>query len=228
MSIPEVLATPGSAVLTASVISAIAHCPSVLSSPGYTRMATKTASTALLSALAYQCGAPHLLVGALALGSLGDAFLAWDGEANFLCGLASFLAAHVLYLVLFVQSGGGKAQLLADPWRVGTATVFVVVLAPTMTALLIPRVAKDLQLPILVYTAAIGAMVLAALTTDSELVMAGAALFTTSDAILAAERFLVSPASSHSPWMKYAVWVLYYSGQLLIALGFVPGGGVLE
>ena len=221
----EMLATPGNTVLILSLISAIAHIPSVLSSPSYPRMATKTASTALLSALAYQRGGPLLLAGALALGSLGDAFLAWEGEGNFLCGLASFLAAHILYVILFAQSGGGKEQLLAETWRVGTATVFVVILAPTMTALLVPRVAKDLRLPIIAYTATIGAMVLAALTADSQLVVAGAALFSTSDSILAAEKFLIDPASPHSPWMKYAVWVLYYSGQLLIALGFVPGEG---
>lgn len=228
MSAQEMLAAPGGPVLILSVLSAIIHLPSVLSTPSYTRMATKTASTALLSALAHQRGGPLFLAAALALGSLGDAFLAWEGETNFLCGLASFLAAHVLYVVLFAQSGGGKEQLLAEAWRVGTATVFVVVLAPTMTALLVPRVAKDLRVPILAYTATIGAMVLAALTTDSELVVAGAALFTTSDAILAAEKFLVGPESAHSPWMRYAVWVLYYSGQLLIALGFVSGGGLLE
>lgn len=222
------ITTPGGAILLLSVISAIVHIPSVLSSPSYSRMVTKTASTALLSALAYQGGGPLLLAGALALGSLGDAFLAWEGEGNFLCGLASFLTAHVLYVVLFAQSGGGKEQLLAETWRVGIATGFIVVLAPTMTALLVPRVTKDLRLPIIAYTATIGAMVLTALTTDSQLVVAGAALFTTSDAILAAEKFLVGSASVHSPWMKYAVWVLYYSGQLLIALGLVFGGGVLE
>lgn len=186
-------------------------------------MATKTASTALLSLLSHQRAGPPFLTSALALGSLGDAFLAWDGDANFLRGLASFLAAHVLYLVQLAQSGGGRAALEGETWRAAAATFFLVVLAPGMAALLVPRVAKDLRVPIVVYAGTIAAMVLAALTMENALVVAGAILFTTSDAILSVEKFLVGPHSAHSAWMKHAVWVLYYSGQLLIALGFVPG-----
>ena len=219
MSSPAIAPTPDNAVLGLSVLSAVVHIPSVLSSPSYTRMATKTASTALLSALAYQRAASPLLVGALALGSLGDAFLAWDGDDNFLRGLASFLVAHVLYLVLLVQSGGGKEMLVAETWRLGAATFFLVVLTPTMGAILIPRVARDLRLPILVYSSVIAMMVVASLTMDNHMVITGAILFATSDAILSIEKFLVWQASRHSAWMRHAVWMLYYSGQLLIALG---------
>ncbi|SPO07763.1 uncharacterized protein DNG_10458 [Cephalotrichum gorgonifer] len=216
-------------VLTLSVVSAFVYLSITRAAPSYSRMVSKTASTALLSLLAYQHGGPYSLVGALALGSLGDAFLAWDNgsdedsDSNFLCGLGSFLAAHILYVFLFAQSGGGKEKLLDDTWRVAAATFFLVVLAPTMIALLIPRVARDLRVPILVYTAAIGTMLLMALTMDNMLVITGSALFTTSDAILSTEKFLL-PRSPYSPLMQYAVWVLYYSGQLLIALGFMARG----
>lgn len=213
--------TPDNATLAISALSALIHTPSVLSPPSYTRMATKTASTALLSLLAYQRSGPPLLAGALALGSLGDAFLAWDGDANFLRGLASFLLAHVLYVILLVQSGGGKTVLLSETWRLGAATFFLVVLAPTMAAVLMPRVAREMRAPILVYSGVIACMVVAALATEKTLVIVGAVLFTTSDAILSVEKFVVEGGSA---WMKHSVWVLYYVGQLLIALGFVPGG----
>jgi uncharacterized membrane protein YhhN len=42
----------------------------------------------------------------LALSALGDAFLAHEGDAAFLGGLGSFLAAHILYAVLFIVSVG--------------------------------------------------------------------------------------------------------------------------
>jgi uncharacterized membrane protein YhhN len=62
-------------------------------------------------------------------------------------------------------------------------------------------------------------MAITALMLDSNQVILGAVMFCSSDSILAAERFLVSPTSFHRSWMRYAVWVLYYGGQLLIALG---------
>lgn len=216
--------TPDNAVLALSLASAVLHMPAVRSPPSYARMATKTASTALLSLLAYQRAASPLLVGALALGSLGDAFLAWDGDANFLRGLASFLVAHILYFALLAQSGGGRELLLSETWRVAAATFFLVILTPTMGAILVPRVAKELRVPILVYSGVIALMVVAALTTENEMVIGGAVLFATSDAILAVEKFVVGAESGHSAWMRHAVWVLYYSGQLLIALGFVSSG----
>ena len=212
------------AVLLLSLLSAIIHIPSVLSRPSYPRTATKTASTALLALLAHQRGASRLLTGALALGSLGDFFLAWDGDANFLRGLASFLTAHVLYVALLARTGGGQEALLAETWRAGAATFFAVVLTPGMAALLVPRVASDMRAPIVVYSTVIATMVVTALTLDNNLVISGAVLFTTSDAILSLEKFVVGQKSPHSPWMRHAVWALYYTGQLLIALGFVPGG----
>ena len=216
--------TPDNAILALSLASAIVHIPSVLSPPSYPRMATKTLSTALLSLLTHLRSGPPLLTSALALGSLGDAFLAWDGDNNFLRGLASFLSAHVLYLAQLSQSGGGKEVLMSETWRKASASFFLGVLAPGMAAALVPRVKSELRVPIVVYAGTIAAMVVAALTMESRTVITGAMLFTASDAILSVEKFLVKPGSKHSGWMRHAVWGLYYSGQLLIALGFVPGG----
>ncbi|KAM3485717.1 hypothetical protein MY8738_001003 [Beauveria namnaoensis] len=221
------------AVLAVSVASAVLYLLHVRAVPSKTRMTYKTLSTLLLACFALlrtgRLTSP--LVAALALGSLGDAFLAWPGEANFLCGLASFLFAHLFYVALFAGLGtggtGGTGGIVGvriigqddDAWRKGVAGGMLL-LAPGMAAVLMPRVAGALRAPILVYTATILTMVLAVLTVRSGTIVLGGVLFALSDSILATEEFVVARESGHRPWMQHAVWILYYSGQFLIAAGF--------
>ncbi|XWW95133.1 hypothetical protein V2A60_003084 [Cordyceps javanica] len=208
------------AVVAASLASSVLYLAHVRAAPSRTRMAYKTLSTALLACFAaLRAGSGSLLVPALALGSLGDAFLAWPGEANFLCGLGSFLVAHLFYVALFAGVGAGRAQLGVEAWRKAVAGIMML-LAPGMAAVLMPRVAGALRVPILVYTATILTMVLAVLTVRSETIVLGGVLFALSDSILATEEFVVARESGHRPWMQHAVWILYYSGQFLIAAGF--------
>ncbi|PQK09820.1 hypothetical protein BB8028_0002g01440 [Beauveria bassiana] len=212
------------AVLAVSVASAVLYLLHVRAVPSKTRMTYKTLSTLLLACFAAlrtgRLTSP--LVAALALGSLGDAFLAWPGEANFLCGLASFLVAHLFYVALFAGLGGVGVRIIGhddDAWRKGVAGGMLL-LAPGMAAVLMPRVAGALRAPILVYTATILTMVLAVLTVRSGTIVLGGVLFALSDSILATEEFVVARESGHRPWMQHAVWILYYSGQFLIAAGF--------
>ncbi|KAL2158767.1 hypothetical protein VTH06DRAFT_3958 [Thermothelomyces fergusii] len=216
------LASP--ALLTGSIGAALLYLALVRSRPSRRRMVVKTASTALLSATAAARGGPFLLVAALALGSLGDAFLAWDDNVSFLRGLASFLVAHLLYIAVFSRDNTGVAEgplSLSRSWR-APAAGSLVLLVSVMIAVLVPRIDRGLRLPVVLYSLTILAMALTALTVASSRVVAGSLMFSASDAILAADRFLVSPASSHRMWMQPAVWVLYYVGQLLIALGLLP------
>lgn len=207
-------------LLAISIGAAVIHISQARSPPSIPRLISKTTSTAFLSAVASVRGTSSFLTAALALGATGDAFLAWDdSDFTFLGGLSSFLVAHLLYIALLAQAGGGTEQLPGDVWRIATACLLVVIVAPIMTGLLMPRVERALRAPILIYTLAIILMVLAALTMDSIRVVTGAVFFATSDGILSAERFLISPSSPYRGWMQYAVWVLYYSGQLLITLG---------
>ncbi|TIS81761.1 MAG: lysoplasmalogenase, partial [Mesorhizobium sp.] len=90
------------------------------------RSAAKTLAVALLAALAVMQGSPPLLVAALALSAAGDAFLSQDGEKAFLAGLASFLAAHVAYVALFLNAGGGIGLLTAESWRGAIALALAV------------------------------------------------------------------------------------------------------
>ena len=45
-----------------------------------------------------------MLANSLSFSTLGDMFLGIDGEKLFVFGLASFLIAHLLYIVLFVRN----------------------------------------------------------------------------------------------------------------------------
>jgi uncharacterized membrane protein YhhN len=136
----------------------------------------------------------------------------------FLAGLASFLVGHALYISLFAASSGELP--VHDLVRVVLA-ILMALGALAMMAVLWPIVSPRLRVPILVYAAAIFVMGLSALTMNSALIVAGAALFMISDGIPATERFVVSAISPHRRWMQPAVWVTYYAAQLLITLGFV-------
>jgi len=217
---PAKASTLSNAVLGISSILSILYGLDTLSPPSYWRMFTKAGSTSLLAAYSHLRGGPTLLSAALALGSVGDAFLAWDGEMPFLLGLGSFLMAHLLYIPLFSKKGRGVAGIQAETWRVGAAAILVA-LTSMMIKILVPRVESDLRVPILVYATTIAGMVLSSLTQESGRVIAGAVYFTISDSILATERFLLAPGSPHSVWMRYAVWILYYCGQGTIALGIL-------
>lgn len=183
------------------------------------RTVSKTGSTALLSLHAFRTGAPFFLFAALALGSLGDYFLSFEGEDVFLKGLGSFLVAHLFYIGLFARSGAGVSKIFAEKWRMA-ATLGMVSLAPFMNTLLMPNVSETLQLPIMVYSGTILVMVLTVLTMEKTSIVVGGLAFALSDAILSADEFLVPKDSTHRAWMQYAVWILYYGGQFFIARGF--------
>lgn len=188
--------------------------------PTFLRAVLKTLAVGLLAVLAVMQGGPWLLVLALVLSALGDFFLAFDGEKPFLAGLGSFLAAHVAYVALFYFASGGEYDLLSEPWRAVIAIVMALAVL-VMLAMLMRRIGPELRVPVTLYSLAIFLMGISALTLNNLWAIVGAILFMASDTILATEKFLVSAISPHRDWMRYAVWVLYYAGQLLITLGFL-------
>ncbi|MEW6630948.1 MAG: lysoplasmalogenase family protein [Pseudomonadota bacterium] len=210
------------ATLLFSLVAAVIYTFALDMPPKLTRSAAKTLAVAFLAVLALMQGGPLLLVAALALSAVGDAFLSRDGEKAFLGGLASFLAAHIVYVVLFAKAGGGLALLAGEPWR-GVVALAMAVFAIVMLAALWRRVEPQLCAPIAVYVAAILAMGISALATGNPWVITGAVLFMASDGLLATERFLLAVVSPNRVWMRYAVWVLYYAAQLAITLGFLLG-----
>ncbi|MEZ5810401.1 MAG: lysoplasmalogenase [Rhizobiaceae bacterium] len=212
--------TLANGTLLFSAVAAIAYLFMVTWPPSPRRTAVKTLSTALLALLAWLEGGPALLATALALGAAGDAFLAHEGDKAFLGGLGSFLAAHIAYVALFFQAGGGAATLMADPARLALGAVLLA-FGGLMARRLAVAVEPALKVPVMAYITAILAMGLAVLTLDRPMAIVGAFMFIASDTILAAERFLLAENSPHRQWAPYGVWSLYYGGQAAIALGFL-------
>lgn len=220
MPFPGGIEANANATLLFSFVAAVIYAFALDMPAKWTRTAAKTLAVALLAVLAVMQGGPLLLVAALGLSAIGDAFLSRDGEKPFLGGLASFLAGHVAYVALFLQAGGGLRLLSAESWR-GAIALVMVTFSIVMLAALWRRVGPQLRIPIAVYVAAILAMGISALTTGSAWVIAGAVLFIASDGLLATERFLLAAISPQRLWMRYAVWVLYYAAQVAITLGFL-------
>lgn len=210
------------ATLIFSLVAAVIYAFTLGMPQSLARSAAKTLAVAMLAVLAALQGGPLLLVVALALSAVGDAFLSRDGEKAFLGGLASFLVAHIVYIALFLRSGGGLVVLGAESWR-GAIALALAVFVVVMLAALWRRVGPGLRIPIACYVVAILAMGMAALTTNSAWVIAGAVLFMASDGLLATEKFLVAAISPHRAWMRFAIWGLYYAAQLAITLGFLLG-----
>jgi uncharacterized membrane protein YhhN len=208
------------ATLIFSLAAAVIYAFTLGMPPTLARSAAKTLAVAMLAVLAALQGGPLLLVAALALSAVGDAFLSRDGEKAFLGGLGSFLVAHIVYVALFLRSGGGLELLGAESWR-GAIALAMAVFAIVMLAALWRRVGPGLRAPIAVYVAAILAMGISALTTSSMWVIGGAILFMASDGLLATEKFLAAAISPNRAWMRFAAWALYYAAQLGITLGFL-------
>jgi uncharacterized membrane protein YhhN len=217
---PGAATDTANATLIFSAAAALLYLFLLDAQPSLFRTVAKTLAVAFLAVLAVVQSGPLLLAAALALSALGDAFLSREGDKPFLAGLGSFLAAHLMYIALFWLSGGTFDVLMAEPWRAGIAIV-IAVFALFMLARLLRVVAPDMRLPIVVYVAAIVAMGVAALTLDNVFVIAGAVLFIASDAILAAEKFLMASLSPRRRPARVAVWLLYYAAQVLIMLGFL-------
>lgn len=214
-------ATLHTTLVVLSLTGAVCYGVTTRGPPTVLRMVTKTSAIGLLAILNFLLDAPTLLIAAQATSACGDAFLAWDGEGPFLCGLGSFLVAHIFYIRLFSQSGGGLDVIMSDYWRIAVAGVLLLA-SLGMISRLLPAVKRDLQVPIIVYSTALYTMVVTALTMDKGRLIFGAIVFLTSDTLLAIGEFLVASTSPHQPWIQDSVWVLYYTGQLLIMLDVTP------
>ncbi|VVT34966.1 lysoplasmalogenase [Hoeflea sp. EC-HK425] len=209
----EIISGSGALFLVFSAAGFAVYLLLLNKAPALGRTVAKTMAVGALSGLAFHAGGPALLIVALALSALGDAFLAHEGEVAFLGGLGSFLAAHIAYAVLFIVSGPGFADASVP------GLLAMVVFGVGMGTLMV-RKAGALALPVAAYVLAISVMGLGGLTLGG-LVLLGAVLFMASDAILGSEKFLMADTSLLRRFTSPAVWVLYYAGQLLITLGLL-------
>ncbi len=155
-----------------------------------------------------------LLANSLTFSTLGDMFLGIDGERLFVFGLASFLIAHLLYIVLFVRNRS-KSVISSAGQKVLAALVMIFSVA--MFAWLWPNLG-DLKLPVAAYLCAITGMGVTATRAGfrAPWVVIGAMLFIVSDSLIAVGKF-----KSPIEYGNYLIWATYYIGQLFIALGFI-------
>lgn len=156
----------------------------------------------------------------LALSTAGDVFLMFEGKLFFLLGLASFLFAHVSYIVA-VNTGlrEHRGFLLKNPvW------IPVLMLYPlALLSWLWPGISADMPIPVTVYALVITTMAMSVLNLRTHIaegafstLMSGALLFVLSDSVLAARLF------GHSfEGAPFVVMATYLAGQYLLASGIV-------
>ena len=201
--------------VAAAALSAALHLRAVYRGPPWQVYLCKPLTTTILLALAVVSTSAHgpryqwAVVLGLACSLAGDVFLMLPRD-RFMAGLGSFLLAHLAYLLAF--SAGvpvGTAPALTIP-LVGLSIPLLWILWPGL---------GRLRVPVLLYTAAILAMVWQAgarawmlPTLGSALAAAGAVLFMTSDAILAVNRFRRPFTSAQALIMSS-----YVAAQALIA-----------
>jgi uncharacterized membrane protein YhhN len=149
---------------------------------------------------------------ALLFSAAGDVFLAVDRTGLFVPGLASFLAAHLVYLWQFLRH---RPRPLALPAVRGLVALGIVAGIAVMLVLLTPGLG-GLLMPVYAYIAAIAAMALAATALPGRWpVMLGALSFMLSDSLIALDKF-VAPIPHVGP----AIWVTYVAAQAMIVLGW--------
>ena len=156
------------------------------------------------------------LLAALLLSAVGDFCLAipWWAPA-FVCGLGAFLLAHLCYLAVLVPLRGPVTPLR------GIAVAGVVLGCAAMLLRFWP-VLRDqgVTLPVSVYIAVLGAMVVAALLARLPTVWTatGAVLFAVSDGMIGTGQFLLSSQALELP-----IWWVYAAAQILITAGLLFG-----
>ncbi len=181
--------------------------------PGRTRTMVKA-----LSVVALMGGGYILLMLALLICALGDAFLAQKTETSLQAGMGAFGVGHLVYIVLFLNQGGGVGVDL-----VHITLQMAILLATVWLARWLWPDLGALRVPVAIYIVVVSLMALLSLGLPDSLwlVTLGALLFLTSDALLAGELFKLPPDSPARQWSAPAVWLLYWGGQAAITSGFL-------
>jgi uncharacterized membrane protein YhhN len=150
-----------------------------------------------------------LLAAALGLSSVGDILLDVQPQ-QFTAGLASFLVAHVVYIVLFLRHRAPKLPV-SRAILIAALLVYAILFGNR----LLPAVGGELRVAVALYLCVISGMVVTAILGHFEpWVMVGAFLFLFSDSVLAADKFL-----GKVPHREWLVWPTYYAAQCAIAYG---------
>ena len=156
------------------------------------------------------------VVMALFFSWLGDVFLMFQEiySIYFIIGLASFLIAHVLYVVIFRRTNDNF-----KPRAFTFATGFLLIIYGILLVFLLWPGLGEMKIPVVLYTGVILAMALSALFRQAEgssLVLVGAILFVSSDSLLALNKFSESFTGA-----RFWIMATYILAQFLITAGMI-------
>ena len=144
---------------------------------------------------------------ALAMSWLGDVALLGRGSAAFSVGLGSFLAGHVGWLAAFGQRPTRRLVRRHPALALPYVAAF-----GGLNVHLWSRTGRD-RLPVVLYSAVLATMAVAALDTGRTTTAVGGALFVISDSLLALHRF----ADVELPGHEGLVMATYTAAQALLA-----------
>lgn len=204
-------------ILLASFIAAVAYGGGWYPAEGLWPVLVKGSAVTFLAlfVLMNMRSINHLIL-FLALGAsvAGDVLLAVEHADSFIRGLSAFLAAHVLFIVLYLKNRLVAADITRVRVRLAALLWFLAAIAAYV---LYPNLG-DMMTPVFSYSAILAAMATTALFSkySIRLVGVGALLFVVSDTVLGARQFMIMP-----DFTGYIVWGTYYLAQLLMTLGIM-------
>jgi uncharacterized membrane protein YhhN len=210
------LGTADRALVVLSLLGGAGYLVTAGVEPGVARAMIKAlgvAPLALLAARVLRGPDRGLLAAALALSSIGDVLLALPG-GHFVQGLLAFLAAHVVYIALFVRHW----QRPERPRRGRLVLAAAVIVYDIAIFRRLSPGFGELAGPVTAYGAALTLMAVTAILTGVTrlIVPAGAVLFVLSDSMIAMGQF-----GAAVPFGGVLTWATYYVGQYCIAMGFI-------
>ena len=160
-----------------------------------------------------------LLVAAQLLGCAGDILLMPSSDVLFLIGMAAFLVGHIFYMCLF--GGQSWKGLTGGQWAIAVFAMAVIVVALVKAigiqgALFVPMLVYGFALMLLIFSALAGVLRMPrGSRTTWWVLLAGALLFTFSDACIAMGMFGVMKFALR----HFVVMVTYLAAQSLLAVG---------
>jgi|GWRWMinimDraft_6_1066014.scaffolds.fasta_scaffold12936_2 uncharacterized membrane protein YhhN len=148
---------------------------------------------------------------ALIFSLFGDVFLMFKSKDLFIPGLASFLIAHIFYIVLFIK----ESKILRWP------TLIILIITISYLFFLKPNIENELILPVSIYCIVISFMGIVAINRKKSsfgysLISFGALLFIISDSLIAFNKFV-----ENLPQSSFLIMITYGLAQLFILFGFL-------
>lgn len=154
----------------------------------------------------------RLFVVALAFSFLGDVLLISDAELNFMLGLASFLTAHILYIIIVIKQlakSNLKDKIAAIIPFVGVFFGLIYLLIDTLGEMLIPVIIYGMVISIFGTVSFLNYRI--EKSRNSLVLLFGALFFILSDSILAINKFYEPKG-----FYPIVIMITYISAQYLI------------